>query len=499
MSANHRILCAALVTCASSGWAAGAQAYGIKMTENGAMVHWPDDAVALRLDPSVENMYGSIAVRDAIDQSAQAWRGLPGVPDVMLKDGEPGTQGFESPETASNGVYVLPQWPLNPTSLAVTVATFDTSNGETVDSDILINPTFSQTLLLSDPAADPELQYDLQSVLTHEVGHFLGLDEAFGMQGATMYPDIQVGETHQHDLHEDDIEGVGVIYAERIADGELEDALDMAAGSMGCGGASVTGRTSQQSTGTWALVLMSLGVVVIVARRSKDGSRVRRSATVVGILGLLGAPLDPTLLAHNTVTEAEVNAVLALSSATSIERIAALQDAARSDNAEIRTAAAAVLEANGVQEETHLAAQLSLDEDPVVAAAGQSAAEALRTAPPAHRVSADTPTATRRLSVMMDGSHSVYHGKASLLGVVQRDGLYYSHYRIEDAEDSVVFEIPGGTVGRYTQVVSEQILPPSGAELTVAVRDAGPAAWAYSRDGLLYGGWLGLGPAIELP
>jgi hypothetical protein len=33
--------------------------------------------------------------------------------------------------------------------------------------------------------------------------------------------------------------------------------------------------------------------------------------------------------------------------------------------------------------------------------------------------------------------------------------------------------------------------------VVVAVRDKGPHAWAHVRDGVVYGGYLGEGPAIE--
>ena len=36
-----------------------------------------------------------------------------------------------------------------------------------------------------------------------------------------------------------------------------------------------------------------------------------------------------------------------------------------------------------------------------------------------------------------------------------------------------------------------------GDSIVVALREHGPHAWAHLRDGVVYGGYLGEGPAIE--
>jgi hypothetical protein len=62
--------------------------------------------------------------------------------------------------------------------------------------------------ITDDPA---KVQYDLQSILTHEVGHFIGIAHSPD-PGAVMFASYAPGSTAQRELHPDDIEAVCAIY-----------------------------------------------------------------------------------------------------------------------------------------------------------------------------------------------------------------------------------------------------------------------------------------------
>lgn len=101
-------------------------------------------------------------------------------------------------------------WPYNDpnNTLGLTTVTFDANTGEIFDADLEINAT-GKNLSAGDPV--PALGYDLQSVVTHEVGHFLGLAHATDSR-ATMFASYKPGTTALRSLTADDAEGACAIY-----------------------------------------------------------------------------------------------------------------------------------------------------------------------------------------------------------------------------------------------------------------------------------------------
>lgn len=91
-------------------------------------------------------------------------------------------------------------------ALALTTVTYNVDNGEIYDADIELNSaeaTFS--------TADVGASFDLESVITHEAGHFLGLSHSTNTQ-STMYPDYTPGSISLRTLNYDDIDGICAIY-----------------------------------------------------------------------------------------------------------------------------------------------------------------------------------------------------------------------------------------------------------------------------------------------
>jgi hypothetical protein len=83
--------------------------------------------------------------------------------------------------------------------IALTTVTFDPVKGDIFDADIEVNSAnFELTVTPSTTAID------LQSVLTHEAGHFLGLAHTQDT-GATMYPDYSAGTVGKRTPDTDDV------------------------------------------------------------------------------------------------------------------------------------------------------------------------------------------------------------------------------------------------------------------------------------------------------
>ena len=72
-------------------------------------------------------------------------------------------------------------------TLAKTTVSYDTSTGEIWDADIELNYAYNELTV-----GDDHVVYDLQSILTHEIGHFIGLDHSLDDE-ATMNADYMIG------------------------------------------------------------------------------------------------------------------------------------------------------------------------------------------------------------------------------------------------------------------------------------------------------------------
>lgn len=219
-----------------------AHAFALKTTDNGRPVRWQDDRVELRIDPALEEAFGSQAVKRAAVVASEAWRGLAHVPDVVIAEGAPAPYDAEE---RNNGIYLLTDWPFEDAQVAMTITTY-TATGAIVGVDILVNGERSFEML-PEPALGAQ-QHDLAAVLTHEVGHALGLAHSEDDPEATMAAHIRAGETHQRTLSTDDEAAIMEAYA-----------APMPAAQAAPGGCTVAHGSSSSSS------LMSLAVSMLAA------------------------------------------------------------------------------------------------------------------------------------------------------------------------------------------------------------------------------------------
>ncbi len=472
---------------AAACWAPTAHAYTVKQTSSGATVRWFVNSVSLRIDPSMQSYFKDLPVRQIVDQSAVAWHGLDGVPELLINEGEPGPAGFQTGRgDKGNGVYLVEDWELQENALAVTVATFETNSGKIVDADVLVNPSHKLVLLPDGPDSRAE-GFDLRGVLTHEMGHVLGLGEAYGVNAATMFPSVAPGETHQRDIDVDDEQGVQEAYAQAIPS-ETE--------TQGCSGSSVIVRRGHKQGAAFWLTLGGAMVAAGLWLRTRKRQGKPSALPVMALVLLFGGDTSGELSASNE--RIEVLRTLALRRMPAGERHHGIVNAARSRSARVRMAAMAVLERSGTREDVDVAAPLTMDSDSEVRRVAYQAIERLRTAPPAARIGASNEKAKKRLNALFGGARRVVRGEAVSVGVSDRKGLLWSRYLVHGEDDVVEVQIPGGSAGGITQIVSEQEPPQDGDALIVAVHDKGPHGWAHMRDGVIYGGHLGEGPAIQL-
>jgi hypothetical protein len=177
--------------------------------------------------------------------------------------------------------------PYDASVLAVTSTYARSNNGTIVGGDIEINGTVRWADLVAEPALRAN-RYDLQNALTHELGHFIGLDHtcylpskrprpidnqgdpvpdcgadsSAAIMATTMYASSQVGDIGKRDLSEDDVRAVCDLFP---AGGRLSCAPDATGGDSGC---TFAGRSDAR--GVWGLALALAALVI--ARRHRRSS-----------------------------------------------------------------------------------------------------------------------------------------------------------------------------------------------------------------------------------
>jgi hypothetical protein len=129
------------------------------------------------------------------------------------------------PDSGNQNVVIFrdDSWPYHDVNnaLALTTVTFDAISGEIFDADTEVN-SYQYPLAVRDPI--PFEGYDLESIVTHEMGHFLGLAHS-GDTRATMFARYEPGSTTKRNLAADDREGICTIYPpggqRSVADGQF--------------------------------------------------------------------------------------------------------------------------------------------------------------------------------------------------------------------------------------------------------------------------------------
>jgi len=226
------------------------RAYTLKETDSGAPIRWNRSTIHLWIAP---NDCGPTPaqLRRAVVAAAAAWSEVGNAPRVVVGVGHPPEViGYDPRESEGNGVYVLCDgWPHGERA-AVTVSIIDPNSGALLDTDIVIDGR----LPLSMASPTPQTAFDLQSIVTHEVGHVLGLDES-EVRGATMNTLAMLGDSRRRSLAADDEAAIDALYGVPYST------------ATSCAAASTPGRHSGVTT------LAFFAVVLVVLRRRFRNAR----------------------------------------------------------------------------------------------------------------------------------------------------------------------------------------------------------------------------------
>lgn len=181
----------------------------------GIELSWPADCLSYSLQADGTRFAALDRVRELVRLGFDQWEGADcgggATPELTLKETELvacAERTFD--QTGANANLIVfrdDDWPYSQRGvLALTTVTYGLDTGQIRDADMEIN-TADVTFTFDD--ADP--QYDFQSIVTHEAGHFLGLAHS-QEEGATMVRDYQKGSLDLRSLAADDVAGVCAVY-----------------------------------------------------------------------------------------------------------------------------------------------------------------------------------------------------------------------------------------------------------------------------------------------
>jgi Matrixin/Carboxypeptidase regulatory-like domain len=227
-------------------------------------IKWPSNLVTITLSSSVSappaNFKAGSDVAGAVRRALLQWAGAS---NIRFVEASSNVQSV-SPSTGGDGISLITVANTQENAALFngsdrpgrTRVFFDLATGLISEADIALNPS---ALFSTDGTFGT---YDLESVLTHELGHLLGLEHS-GMVGATMQPRLAVNGLYTlpafspRTLSEDDRAGVRSLYGPRTGRGAIGGVVTYANGAPAYGahvwaedvtrGRSIAGQITSQS------------------------------------------------------------------------------------------------------------------------------------------------------------------------------------------------------------------------------------------------------------
>ena len=205
--------------------------------EEPLVVGWPTPCVTYMLNERGSKDVDRIEfLKSTIKSSFIVWN-QPSCGNIQFRFGGISCAELTGAPVAPKGQFVPPpendenliiwreeSWDKASAIVAHTALTYDPSDGVIYNADIEFNAVDHTFELLtpemvanpkSDWLADGSMSgpYDVQNILTHEIGHFLGLHHEETIVEATMFPTGEALELLKRDLHPDDVNGLCYLYS----------------------------------------------------------------------------------------------------------------------------------------------------------------------------------------------------------------------------------------------------------------------------------------------
>lgn len=185
----------------------------------GLPLYWPQTCLSFSVQKDGSRLRGIDydSLHSTAIQAFESWLkadcGGGKTPSFVVNDRSPVDCGVpEYNQTAPNANVIMfrdgGSEKLDDFTIALTTTNYNVETGEIFDADIELNSADFKFAL---PWPPPPGMVNLRAVLTHEIGHFLGLSHSNDMF-ATMWETYGYSQNDQGVLHPDDIAGICQIY-----------------------------------------------------------------------------------------------------------------------------------------------------------------------------------------------------------------------------------------------------------------------------------------------
>ncbi len=232
---------------------------------SGPFLYWDKTYFPVPYYISMPSFLAVPGIVGAVDASFRPWRDPGNVTLEFLPMGCTSTT-LNRNDGMNSVIFASEDWPFEPAAIAVTrnffVAGSGARAGLILDTDILINGADHEFTVSGEAG-----KHDVRNILTHEVGHFIGLGHEVPTKDAdaTMFESASTGETTKRDLHENDLRGLYAAYGgvgTKLTPISSEDSCQLATQTLSC----LTSRRSGPTKSGFWWVAMSLACALLWGR-----------------------------------------------------------------------------------------------------------------------------------------------------------------------------------------------------------------------------------------
>lgn len=192
-----------------------AEAYQLRTTDSGEYIRWDKKDITVVLDDGLEALGPLEDVKTRIIEAFELWEQNAELEvSFSFEHGTCDKIGYQQKGKNKNCVLASNDasiWERNSSHDpgASAVVSYHPQTGDIVDGDIVFNSLDWEWSLSGSEIG----KLDIRTVVTHEIGHMLGLDHS-KISEAAMYPVTRLGAKSIAQLHTDDISAAIALYDE---------------------------------------------------------------------------------------------------------------------------------------------------------------------------------------------------------------------------------------------------------------------------------------------